>query len=29
MSLWLAAQEGIDPGPVPALTELKAKLASG
>src|ERR1700730_2632184 len=28
-SLWLAAQEGIDPGPVPALTELKAKLASG
>ncbi|HLY81337.1 MAG TPA: bifunctional phosphoglucose/phosphomannose isomerase [Acidimicrobiales bacterium] len=28
-SLWLAAQEGIDPGPVPALTELKEKLASG
>ncbi len=28
VSLWLAAQEGIDPGPVPALTGLKAALAS-
>jgi len=28
VSLWLAAQEGIDPGPVPALTELKAALSS-
>ena len=29
VSLWLAAQEGIDPGPVPVLTALKAQLASG
>ena len=28
VSLWLAAQEGIDPGPVPALSGLKAALAS-
>jgi glucose/mannose-6-phosphate isomerase len=28
VSLWLAAQEGIDPGPVPVLTALKAALAS-
>jgi glucose/mannose-6-phosphate isomerase len=28
-SLWLAVREGIDPGPVPALTTLKAQLASG
>jgi glucose/mannose-6-phosphate isomerase len=28
VSLWLAAQEGIDPGPVPALNGLKAALAS-
>ncbi|HSS11599.1 MAG TPA: bifunctional phosphoglucose/phosphomannose isomerase [Acidimicrobiales bacterium] len=28
VSLWLAAQEGIDPGPVPALVDLKRKLAS-
>ena len=27
VSLWLAAQEGIDPGPVPVLTALKAELA--
>jgi len=27
VSLWLAAEEGIDPGPVPALTELKAALS--
>jgi glucose/mannose-6-phosphate isomerase len=27
VSLHLAAQEGIDPGPIPALFELKAKLA--
>jgi glucose/mannose-6-phosphate isomerase len=26
MSLWLAAEEGIDPGPIPALVELKAQL---
>ncbi len=29
VSFWLAAQEGIDPGPVPVLTTLKAQLASG
>jgi glucose/mannose-6-phosphate isomerase len=29
VSLWLAAQEGIDPGPVPVLNALKAELASG
>jgi glucose/mannose-6-phosphate isomerase len=29
VSLWLAVQEGIDPGPVPALTALKAELAPG
>jgi glucose/mannose-6-phosphate isomerase len=28
VSLWLAAQEGIDPGPVPVLVELKRQLAS-
>jgi glucose/mannose-6-phosphate isomerase len=28
VSLWLAAQEGLDPGPVPVLEELKAALAS-
>jgi glucose/mannose-6-phosphate isomerase len=28
VSLWLAAQEGIDPGPVPVLVDLKRKLAS-
>jgi len=28
VSLWMAANEGIDPGPVPALVELKAALAS-
>jgi glucose/mannose-6-phosphate isomerase len=28
VSLWLAAQEGIDPGPVPVLEALKADLAS-
>jgi glucose/mannose-6-phosphate isomerase len=26
VSLWLAAQAGVDPGPVPALTELKERL---
>ncbi|MDQ6785039.1 MAG: bifunctional phosphoglucose/phosphomannose isomerase [Actinomycetota bacterium] len=25
-SLWMAAQAGVDPGPVPALTELKSQL---
>ncbi|MHB1445174.1 MAG: bifunctional phosphoglucose/phosphomannose isomerase [Acidimicrobiales bacterium] len=29
VSLHLAAQEGLDPGPVPVLVELKEKLASG
>ena len=29
MSLQLALQEGIDPGPVPALTDLKTALAQG
>ena len=29
VSLYMAAQEGIDPGPVPALTELKQRLAEG
>jgi glucose/mannose-6-phosphate isomerase len=28
-SLRLAFQEGVDPGPVPALTELKTALARG
>jgi glucose/mannose-6-phosphate isomerase len=28
VSLWLAAQEGLDPGPVPVLTTLKAQLAA-
>ena len=28
VSLWLAAQEGIDPGPVPVLVDLKVRLAS-
>jgi glucose/mannose-6-phosphate isomerase len=27
VSLWLAAQSGVDPGPVPALDELKQALA--
>jgi glucose/mannose-6-phosphate isomerase len=29
VSLHLAAQEGLDPGPVPALTEVKTRLATG
>ena len=29
VSLHLAAREGIDPGPVPTLSELKLRLASG
>jgi glucose/mannose-6-phosphate isomerase len=29
MSLWLAAQEGIDPGPVPVLVDLKSQLRAG
>jgi glucose/mannose-6-phosphate isomerase len=29
VSLYLAAQEGVDPGPVPILGELKAALAGG
>jgi glucose/mannose-6-phosphate isomerase len=29
MSLWLAAEEGIDPGPVPILVELKQRLRVG
>jgi glucose/mannose-6-phosphate isomerase len=29
VSLWLAYQEGIDPGPVPVLTTLKEQLRSG
>jgi glucose/mannose-6-phosphate isomerase len=29
VSLWLAVQEGIDPGPVPVLTALKEQLAPG
>ena len=28
VSLWLAAHEGIDPGPVPVLLDLKRQLAS-
>ncbi|MDP9419903.1 MAG: bifunctional phosphoglucose/phosphomannose isomerase [Actinomycetota bacterium] len=28
-SLYLAAQEGLDPGPVPALDQVKASVASG
>ena len=28
-SLHLAAQEGLDPGPVPALTEIKSRLTTG
>jgi glucose/mannose-6-phosphate isomerase len=28
VALWMAAQEGIDPGPVPVLTALKEALAS-
>jgi hypothetical protein len=28
-SLHLALREGIDPGPVPVLDELKLRLASG
>lgn len=27
VSLWMAAQAGVDPGPVPVLTDLKAQLA--
>ncbi|MDQ2726551.1 MAG: bifunctional phosphoglucose/phosphomannose isomerase [Actinomycetota bacterium] len=27
-SLWMAAQAGVDPGPVPALVELKAQLGA-
>ena len=26
VSLWMAAEAGIDPGPVPVLAELKADL---
>ena len=29
VSLWMAVQAGIDPGPVPALVELKQAVASG
>ncbi|TMM19704.1 MAG: SIS domain-containing protein [Actinobacteria bacterium] len=29
VSLHLAAQEGLDPGPVPALTEIKSRLTTG
>ena len=29
VSLHLAAQEGLDPGPVPVLTEIKSRLESG
>ena len=29
VSLHLAAQEGLDPGPVPALTEIKERLTAG
>jgi glucose/mannose-6-phosphate isomerase len=29
VSLHLAAREGIDPGPVPALVEIKRRLAAG
>jgi glucose/mannose-6-phosphate isomerase len=29
VSLHLAAQEGLDPGPVPALTEVKTRLTTG
>jgi glucose/mannose-6-phosphate isomerase len=29
VSLHLATRDGIDPGPVPTLTELKRRLASG
>jgi glucose/mannose-6-phosphate isomerase len=29
VSLWMAAQAGVDPGPVPVLGELKAALAGG
>ena len=29
VSLHLAAPEGVDPGPVPALLEIKARLADG
>jgi len=28
VSLWLAVAEGIDPGPVPALVDLKRQIAS-
>ena len=26
VSLWMAAEAGIDPGPIPAIEELKARL---
>jgi glucose/mannose-6-phosphate isomerase len=29
VTLWMAVNEGIDPGPVPALVTLKAQLARG
>jgi glucose/mannose-6-phosphate isomerase len=29
VSLWCAAEAGVDPGPVPVLTELKARLSGG
>lgn len=29
VSLWLAAQSGVDPGPVPVLGELKSELSGG
>jgi glucose/mannose-6-phosphate isomerase len=29
VSLHLAAAEGVDPGPIPALSELKRRLKSG
>ena len=28
VSLWMAAQAGVDPGPVPVLVELKDQLGS-
>jgi glucose/mannose-6-phosphate isomerase len=27
VSLWMAAQEGLDPGPVPVLAALKSQLS--
>ncbi|MGH9055787.1 MAG: SIS domain-containing protein, partial [Acidimicrobiales bacterium] len=29
VSLWMAAEAGVDPGPVPVLVDLKQQLASG